>query len=366
MRIMTRYFKRAATVALLPVLLPIAFAGTASAAVPYAASFSASAVADTLSATTTMTSSVPTFVTTGGICATGADGVRYAFPKLSNFTLTTSPITFNTSRTVPVGQVYTYWTCLLINGSWTSAPGTKGIFVAAPVPASVDNSMPQGNLPGLTQTFADDFSQAAAPGNFKSTYASKWTTYSGFKDTSGVGTYDNNAMSAHDGVLDESLFKSADGVTHVAALGPIVTAPWVGQVYGRFSVRFQADALAGFKTAFLLWPDSNIWNDGEIDFPEGGLNSTMWGYNHCPGNPSRNCAYTDTGVSHGSGYHTLTIDWKPTALTYLIDGRVSNTVTTNIPSRPMHWVLQTEATGAAVTGSGHLMIDWATAYAYTP
>ena len=247
-----KYFRRGVAVAVFSILLPMVFTETTSAAVPYAASFSASAAADTLSATTTMTSAVPTFVTTGGICATGADGVRYAFPKLTNFTLGTTPITFTTSRTVPVGQVYTYWTCLLINGSWTSAPGSKGIFVAGAIPASVDNSMPVGNLPGWTQTFANDFSQPAIPGTFSSIYASKWISYNGFKDTSGAGTYDSNSISAHDGKLDESLFKSGDGITHVAAVAPVVTTPWVGQIYGKFSVRFQADALAGFKTAFLV------------------------------------------------------------------------------------------------------------------
>ena len=362
----TKRLSRVVALALAPLLVPIALAGSAAAAVPYAATFSATATGTTMNATTTMTSSTPTFVTSGGICATGADGVKYAFPKLSNFTLTSTPTTFSTSRVVPAGQVYTYWTCLLVDGNWTQAPGSKGIFIAAPTPVGADNSMPVGNLPGLTQTFTDDFTTNSAPGAFASTYAAKWATYSGFTDTSGLGTYDNNAMSSHDGVLDESLSQTSDGVTHVAALGPVVTTKWAGQVYGRFSVRFQADALAGFKTAFLLWPDSNIWNDGEIDFPEGPLNGTMWGYNHCPGNPTKNCAYTDTGVSQGSGYHTLTIDWKPDSITYSIDGRVSSTTTTNIPNKPMHWVLQTEANGAPVTNSGHLLIDWATVYSYTP
>ena len=362
----TNYLNRWVTVAVAALLLPAGFAGVASAAtVPYAATFSATAVNGTINATTSMTSSLPTFVTSGGICATGADGIQYVFPKKSNFTLTGTPTTFTTSRVVPTGQVYTYWTCLLINGSWTQAPGSKGIFVAAPLTAGADTSVPVGNLPNLTQTFREDFTRSVGGGAFANAYAAKWTTYNGFTDTSGLGTYDNNAMSVHDGVLDENLSRTSDGVIHVAALGPVVTTKWTGQVYGRFSVRFKADALAGFKTAFLLWPDSNIWNDGEVDFPEGPLNGTMWGYNHCPGNPTHNCAYTNTGVSQGSGFHTFTIDWKPDSLTYIIDGRISATTTTNIPTKPMHWVLQTEANGAPVTGSGHLLIDWATVYSYT-
>jgi hypothetical protein len=362
---------RLIALALTPLLLPLAAAGTAAAAVPYAATFTATstpatATTATITATTSMTSTIPTQVTTGGICATGADGIKYAFPKLTNFTLTAVPTPFTTSLTVPVGQTYSYWTCLLINNAWTQAPGTKAIYVPAPPTPGADNTMPTGNLPGWTQTFTDDFTTPTTTGGFAAAYASKWTTYNGFTDTSGLGTYDNKAMTVHDGALDEALSKTADGITHVAALGPLTTTKWAGQTYGRFSVRFKADNLPGFKTAFLLWPDSNIWNEGEIDFPEGPLNGTMWGYNHCPGNPTINCTYTDTGITQGTGYHTLTIDWKPTSLSFTIDGRTTNTTTTNIPTKPMHWVLQTEANGAPITTNGHLQIDWATTYTYNP
>jgi hypothetical protein len=52
-------------------------------------------------------------------------------------------------------------------------------------------------------------------------------------------------------------------------------------LYGRYSVRFKADPLAGFKIAWLLWPDSGVWpRDGEIDFPEGELDLTIYGAAH--------------------------------------------------------------------------------------
>ncbi len=337
--------------------------GTAEATAPwpYHATFSAVASGTTLSATTSITADKAVAASQLGVCATGVDGTKYRFPKKASARLGRTPVTVTTSRTLPTG-IYRYYTCFVVNGQWTSAGGVKSIYVPGRTASAVSTRMPVGNLAGWKQTFAEDFTHTAAAGRFPSTYGKKWATYHGFRDTSKAGMYDNNVLSVHDGVLDEKLQRSA-GVTRVAALAPVLQKAWTGQVYGRFSVRFKADRLAGFKIAFLLWPDSNVWSHGEVDFPEATLTQTMAGYNHCPGKPTVNCTYTDTGVGFGE-YHTLTIDWKPNYLGFSIDGRTVKTATKNIPNRPMHWVLQTEATGAPVTSAGHLLIDWATVYSY--
>ena len=55
-------------------------------------------------------------------------------------------------------------------------------------------------------------------------------------------------------------------------------------LYGRISVRFKADPLHGFKTAWLLWPDSGVWpRDGELDYPEGDLSQAFYGAVHAGG-----------------------------------------------------------------------------------
>jgi len=42
-----------------------------------------------------------------------------------------------------------------------------------------------------------------------------------------------------------------------------------GLLYGRYAIHFKADPVPGYKTSWLLWPDSEKWpQDGEIDFPE--------------------------------------------------------------------------------------------------
>ena len=137
---------------------------------------------------------------------------------------------------------------------------------------------------------------------------------------------------------------SENGRAQGAAPVPLVNGAWGGQVYGRYTVRFKSDALPGYGTGWLLWPDSNNWNDGEIDFPESGLNSTIKGYNHTVGNPAHNDLVFDTGVTY-LGWHTATIEWTPSKITYLLDGNVVSSSTTSVPSKALHWVLQTATTG---------------------
>ena len=104
-----------------------------------------------------------------------------------------------------------------------------------------------------------------------------------------------------------------------------------------------------------------------IDFPEGGLNSNIAGYNHCVGAPSSNC-YANDFKTPFTGWHTATIEWSPGKLSYILDGK-TGTTTTSIPSSPMHWVLQTETAGGgkpAADVAGHLQIDWVSVYSYAP
>jgi hypothetical protein len=238
--------------------------------------------------------------------------------------------------------------------------------------------MPVGNLPGWTQVFAEDFTTDAALGSFTNTssdsttlsapsaYASKWTSYpNNWKDTSKNGTYDAaKTLSVSNGNLDIFLH-SENGVHFVAAPMPVLPV----MTYGRYSVRFQADAVPGYKTAWLLWPDSEIWPaDGEIDFPEGDLSGTdsIHGFMHFASASGGQDAF-DSGAKY-SGWHVATIDWTPGKVVYYLDGKVIGTSTTMVPSRPMHWVLQTESqlSGGAPADSsaGHVRIDWVTAYTY--
>lgn len=243
--------------------------------------------------------------------------------------------------------------------------------------------MPVGNLPGWTQVFTDDFTTNVPVGGFSNCNSyyhqcfglpadvrSKWFAFpDGWKDASGNGTYmPSKVMSIQNGVMNLYLH-SENGVRMVAAPQPIIPVgegPDTGLLYGRYAIRFRADPLVGYETTFLLWPDSEVWpRDGEIDWPEGDLAGTQWStmnaYMHHQGatSGSDQDAFA-SGVPYGA-WHTLVIEWLPTRVSFIIDGRTIGTSTTRIPNTPMHWVLQTPTSLdalASLSTAGHLQIDW--------
>lgn len=323
----------------------------------------------TVTATTTVRASAATQVAKLGVCINDTAKANFDFVKAQNVTVTPDGYTYvPPAKTLPAGM-YTYWTCAYYNGAWINLDSAKPFAVtteATPQPA--DNvAMPVGDLPGWKQIFTDDFTTPAAAGTFGSVYKNKFATYDSFADSFNGGTYNRNILSVQNGLLDLNLHKE-NGRPQVAAPGPITTPgqPWVGQTYGKYSVRFRSDPLSGYKTAWLLWPDSNVWNQGEIDFPEGPLNGKMMAFNHCVNKPTQNCTWVDTQTTY-TDWHTLSIEWTPTRVSFVMDGQLIGNDTKNVPSKPMHWVLQTETSGPnPVTQDGHLQIDWVSVYTYSP
>jgi beta-glucanase (GH16 family) len=228
--------------------------------------------------------------------------------------------------------------------------------------------MPIGNLAGWQQTFSDDFTTPVTAGRFTdSPYADRWATYDGFSDTARIGVYSNDAISVHGGLLDMDV-KTVDGVPQAAAVVPLVGGEWGGQHYGRYSVRMQADSVDGYGAAFLLWSDTNDWNDGEVDFPEGSLNGTVFANNHCPGDPERKCSTVPLRGVTFQQWHTYTIDWTPDLLAFEVDGHVVASTTVGIPRKSLHWVMQVGTVDGVppTSAEGHVRVDWVTMYRYSP
>ena len=207
-------------------------------------------------------------------------------------------------------------------------------------------------------------------GNFPGTvYRSTWSVYpDGWKDTSGKGVYmPSQVLSVHDGMLDFALHV-VNGTPYVAAPVPILPGAGSGGglTYGRYSVRYRADSAAGYKTAWLLWPDSGVWpGDGEIDFPEGNLNGTIGAYAHYANSAGGQDAF-ETSVT-SSAWHTATTEWMPGRINFYLDGVLIGTSTHQVPTHAMHWVLQTETSLNGVNPdpsvTAHVYVDWVTAYA---
>ncbi len=135
-----------------------------------------------------------------------------------------------------------------------------------------------------------------------------------------------------------------------------------GMVQGAYVVRFRADAVPGYKAAFLLWPESQHWpQDGEIDFPEGTLTEDITANMHWQGGTS--IVSRDFYGTHVTfpRWHTAVTEWTRNRCEFFLDGRIIGVSTARIPDTPMYWVLQVETMGSP-THSGHLYVDWAAAY----
>jgi hypothetical protein len=250
------------------------------------------------------------------------------------------------------------------------APGAAGLAAVVGVTGAVlllpsdDDEMPVGDLPGWRQVFTEDFDQDVPLGSFFGTpyYDDRWSGYENLPDTSGQGTYrTNDALSVSDGVLDMWL-RTEDGVPIAAAPIPTVHGVWGGQLYGRFEVRFRADPVEGYKVAWLLWPDSDEWAEGEIDWPEGRLDGEMYAANLQVGEPG----VFDLRTEHLATFdewHVATTEWTPEGVTFYLDGDQIG-FSDSSPSTPMHWVLQTETAYAKppADSQGHVEVDWITVY----
>jgi beta-glucanase (GH16 family) len=185
--------------------------------------------------------------------------------------------------------------------------------------------------------------------------------------------YDQNIISASNGLMNIRLHTGADGKPRAAVPFPLINGSGAGidQLYGRYEVRFRADEIDGYKTAFLLWPQSETWpRDGEIDFAEGDLNGTIGGFVHHQGGTYGGDQDGYSTSARYSPWHTATIEWSPTSVKFILDGQVIGNSTTRVPNTPMHWVLQTETCldGCAIPAnvSGNVQFDYVKVWKYDP
>jgi hypothetical protein len=266
--------------------------------------------------------------------------------------------------------------------------------VAPANPAVV--AMPTANLPapgGGTWTLdgTENFDTLAAMGEFEAKYPS-FSHYKRFMDTNnGPGIYDPDILSvkanspgANGNVLDYYLHTGPtfNGTTPVTA--PRVAAPiWKNYrpyTYGRFAVRLRCrDNLPKYKIAFLHWPSSDVWNDGEIDWPE--VSELTFGTKPSPANAVPG-TFTGTNMTFVpatrafaatdmQNWHVAVTEWSPGLLVWLWDGvEVARATGSAVPTVPMRWTLQAETSIPQQlpdpATSGHLEVDWAVAWKFTP
>ena len=405
------------------VTLPTLAAASAPRSPTFSVAISQLLVEGGTSRVTAIFTAVPTTRTQSySICVRGTDGTSYDFPHELEQTITSSGTTFRSSRSLPAGTYRSYG-CVRYADRWltvgagatftvgtpatspsptatptasasatavpTTAPPTAPPAAPTPAPTAAQNSgqqpetasgdsgatMPVGNLPGWQQVFTEDFKTPAALGSFPgSGYDSRWFCYSGYGDTSNHGVYSpDKVLSVNGGILD--WFVHTEGGAHrvAAAVARVPSTGW-GQTYGRYSFRFRADTLPGYKLVPILWPDSDNWGEGEVDFPEVSQlvsNERMYANLYqrgdtSTGKPGPGTRFTSGLPANDSGWHTATIEWSPGSITYYLDGARLGTHSTGVPNTSFHLVFQVETilNGAAPADSvaGHVQLDWVTMY----
>ncbi|WP_413602013.1 family 16 glycosylhydrolase [Curtobacterium sp. Curtsp57] len=211
---------------------------------------------------------------------------------------------------------------------------------AAPEPVADDAAVAPDS------SFVEDFSTSAVTGLVQSLYPQSWQPYP--DGTSGI--YEpSKTVSVHDGVMDVQLGGAGAAGTFGSEDGA-----W-DHIGGSFSVRAKATGGDGNGAAFMLWPSSNVWSDGEIDFPEGNFESSPSAFQHSmtPGQENER-VQIGSGVSWRD-WHTYTIDWVPgESVTYSVDGQVLQTLTEDVPTTAHRFMFQTGNWG----DDGNLLIDW--------
>ena len=247
-------------------------------------------------------------------------------------------------------------------------------------------NMPVGNRPGWTQVVAQDFTQAVPVGGFTaaqngslttagssgySRYENSLTTYPDGWSDPGSMRYPSKVLSVENGYLNFDLHtETINGTPQAlsAVVNPLLTNRSQGQTYGRYVTRFRADAVAGWGAVFLLWPTSNVWPlNGEMDFPEGDLAEPMGAFfHHANADGSKESFAINGGWS---AWHTATIEWTPGLIKFWMDGVLVGSSTTDVPSQPMNYLLQSgSSTGTqpAANRSADIQVDWVAEYSYTP
>ena len=133
--------------------------------------------------------------------------------------------------------------------------------------------------------------------------------------------------------------------------------------YGHVSVRFKEPAGRGLWPAIWLaaagthqtypWPP-------EIDLLESYGNPSIWSFHvHLAGNI--NTGKDFHGPNTATGYHTVSLNWQPTAITWSIDGHITYRYTgKNIPNIPMYLIVNLATGGLAgiPLAGGTMQVDW--------
>ena len=209
---------------------------------------------------------------------------------------------------------------------------------------------------GWTLVQSDDFSGSSLD-------TTKWKVYGPWiPGHAGNGIRDGSAVSVGNGVLT---------ITARMVNGTLVSGGLsnkLDQAYGRFEFRVRTDPDPSLATSgvVLTWPQSQNWPiDGENDIYETTLDAdrnpikTFIHY----GADNKQYWFHHNGVD-GTQWHTMAMEWEPSAIRIYRDGILAWTVTDRnaIPDVAHHLSIQLDAFKKSMSGTVRLQVDWVKIY----
>lgn len=235
-------------------------------------------------------------------------------------------------------------------------------------------ALPTQGPPGWRLVFTDDFDRASL--------GADWGAYSGQPGGDPYSTWAASHVELRDGHLVLRGYREKG--TWVT--GGVSNYP-VTQRYGRWEVRFRADASDEITYHFLLWPKDETWPP-EIDFAEdfGGPRDGITAFVHYLDGASRQKVQRSVpeGDHDFTDWQTVAVEWTQTEIRFLLNGDVWGTVTADqvgdgYPRGPMWLGLQAQSGGcqrqqdwgfgsgcpssAGTPAEADIEIDWVAVYA---
>src|SRR4051794_2725625 len=233
-------------------------------------------------------------------------------------------------------------------------PGNRSstIIVNSPL---VGPPLPSPNPIGRKLVFQDDFNGTAVN-------AANWSLY-------------NSPGHAGNGLRRPSAF-STDGQGHLVITaqtidGKIVSggmASRLNQAYGlyEFRVRTDPDPTGTMSGVVLTWPASGRWpQDGENDIYETGHASTRSPFDSFVHFGRQNSQRSHVHKADGAQWHTMAMDWSPSAIKVYRDGVLAWTLTDPkaIPKVAHHLCVQLDAfANRQLTTPVRMYVDWVRIY----
>jgi beta-glucanase (GH16 family) len=203
---------------------------------------------------------------------------------------------------------------------------------------------------------ADDFSGSLAP---------HWSAYQGSPACCRATTWKTSEVAVKDGRLVLTTQRDSRGQW---IAGGVSAAGWPAAVrtYGKYVARIRVDKGQGISAVALLWPKSNAWPP-EIDYYElsgadGDRTQETATAHRAPDDAKQQSVYQGDLTQ----WHTVSMEWLPTSITYFVDNKVIGRVTdpSYIPHEPMwpafQMQIQEDTNGrgmATATAPAHLYVD---------